>query len=111
MSKLHIISSGLYSRNLTQFSKMFAQQNGFIQCEHGQCMPVPTYLSDVLLLLFFEGKFNEDLLQLLITVVDNELLKAVVLSDKTFAFGCCGNTLELSWSRLLQQLQARELLY
>lgn len=41
------------------------------------------YLSDVFLLLFFEGKFNEDLLQLLITVVDNELLKAVVLSDKT----------------------------
>lgn len=111
MSKLHIISSGLYSRNLTQFSKMFAQQNGFTQCEHEQRMPVPTYLSDVLLLLFFEGKFNEDLLQLLITVVDNELLKAVVLSDKTFAFGCCGNTLESSWSRLLQQLQARELLY
>lgn len=94
MSKLRIISSGLYSRNLTQFSKMFAQQNGFTQCEHELRMPVPTYLSDVLLLLFFEGKFNEDLLQLLITVVDNELLKAVVLSDKTFAFGCCGNTLE-----------------
>lgn len=43
------------------------------------------YLSDVFFLLFFEGKFNEDLLQLLIAVVDNELLKAVVLSDKTFA--------------------------
>lgn len=41
------------------------------------------YLSDVFLLLFFEGEFNEDLLQLLITVVDNELLKAVVLSDNT----------------------------
>lgn len=41
------------------------------------------YLSNVFLLLFFEGEFNEDLLQLLITVVDNELLKAVVLSDDT----------------------------
>lgn len=45
--------------------------------------PFKYYLSDVFLLLFFEGKFNEDLLQLLITVVDDELLKAVVLSDKT----------------------------
>lgn len=45
--------------------------------------PFKCYLSDVFLLLFFEGEFNEDLLQLLITVVDNELLKAVVLPDKT----------------------------
>jgi len=45
--------------------------------------PLRYYLSDVFLLLFFEGQFDEDLLQLLIAVVDDELLKAVVLSDKT----------------------------
>lgn len=54
------------------------------QGEEGKERSIKGYLSDVFLLLFFEGKFNEDLLQLLIAVVDNELLKAVVLSDKTY---------------------------
>lgn len=37
------------------------------------------YLPYVLLLLFFQGQFDEDLLQLLVTVIDDELLEAVVL--------------------------------
>lgn len=73
--------------------------------------PFKHYLSDVFLLLFFEGKFNEDLLQLLITVVDNELLKAVVLSDETCLSLLCVNSLERSWSELLQQLQVNKPLY
>lgn len=40
------------------------------------------YLPNVLLLFFFQGQQDEDLLQLLITVIDNELLKAVVLQRK-----------------------------
>lgn len=39
----------------------------------------PHYLPYILLLLFFKSQLNEDLLQLFITVIDNELLKAVVL--------------------------------
>lgn len=73
--------------------------------------PFKHYLSDVFLLLFFEGKFNEDLLQLLITVVDNELLKAVVLSDETCLNLLCVNSLGPSWSELLQQLQVSKPLY
>ena len=38
-----------------------------------------TYLSDILLLLLTQCQLNEDLLQLLVAVVDDELLKAVVL--------------------------------
>lgn len=37
------------------------------------------YLSDIFLLLLLQGQQDEDLLQLLIAVVDDELLKAVVL--------------------------------
>lgn len=37
------------------------------------------YLPYILLLLFFKSQLNEDLLQFFITVIDNELLKAVVL--------------------------------
>lgn len=73
--------------------------------------PFKYYLSDVFLLLFFEGKFNEDLLQLLVTVVDNELLKAVVLSDETCLSLLRVNSLEPSWSKLLQQLQVNKPLY
>ena len=41
--------------------------------------PFLPYLSHILLLFGLEGEFNEHLLQLLITVVDNELLKTVCL--------------------------------
>ena len=37
------------------------------------------YLPYILLLLFFKSQLNEDLLQFFITVIDNELLKAIVL--------------------------------
>ena len=40
------------------------------------------HLSDVLVLLRLESQFNEDLLQLLVTVVDDELLKTVPLKRK-----------------------------
>ena len=40
------------------------------------------YLSDVFLLLLLQGHQDEDLLQLLVAVVDDELLKAVVLREK-----------------------------
>ncbi len=38
-----------------------------------------THLSDVLLLLLTQRQLDEDLLQFLVAVVDDELLKAVVL--------------------------------
>ena len=42
--------------------------------------PVPeVYLSDVFLLFLLECELDEDLLQFLITVVDDKLLKTVVL--------------------------------
>lgn len=37
------------------------------------------YLPYIFLLLFFKSQLNEDLLQLFITIINNELLKAVVL--------------------------------
>lgn len=40
------------------------------------------YLSDIFLLLLLQGHQDEDLLQLLVAVVDDELLKAVVLQEK-----------------------------
>ena len=39
-------------------------------------------LLDVFLLLLSQGQLNEDLLQLLVAVVDDELLKAVVLWEQ-----------------------------
>lgn len=41
-----------------------------------------TCLSDVLLLLFTQSQLDEELLQFLVAVVDDELLKAVVLSKE-----------------------------
>lgn len=41
-----------------------------------------TYLSDILLLLFAQCQLDEDLLQLFVAVVDDELLKAVVLWEQ-----------------------------
>lgn len=40
---------------------------------------IHTYLSDILFLLLTQGQLDEDLLQFLVAVVDDELLKAVVL--------------------------------
>lgn len=40
------------------------------------------YLPYVLLLLFLQGKFNENLLQFLIAIVNNELFKTVILQNK-----------------------------
>ena len=40
-----------------------------------------SYLADVLLLLLAQCQLDEDLLQLLVAVVDDELLKAVVLGE------------------------------
>lgn len=40
------------------------------------------HLSHILFLLLFQSEFDEDLLQLLIAVVDDELLKAVVLKTE-----------------------------
>lgn len=40
------------------------------------------YLTNIFLLLFFEGQFNEDLLKLFITIINNELFEAVVLCGK-----------------------------
>ena len=40
-----------------------------------------SYLLDVFLLFLLQGQFNEDLLQLLIAVVDDELLKTVGLKN------------------------------
>ena len=43
-----------------------------------------TDLRDVFLLLFLQGEFDEDLLQLLVAVVDDELLETVVLQQNTY---------------------------
>lgn len=41
-----------------------------------------SYLTHILLLLLTQGELDEDLLKFLIAVVDDELLKAVVLWHK-----------------------------
>lgn len=41
------------------------------------------YLAYVLFLLLFQGQLNENLLQFLIAVVNNELLKTIILQNKT----------------------------
>lgn len=40
------------------------------------------YLPYVLLLLFLQSEFDEDLLKLLVTIINNKLLKAVVLGER-----------------------------
>jgi hypothetical protein len=49
---------------------------------------VQPYLPNIFLLLFFEGKFDEDLLKLFITIVNNKLLEAVILCGKKKEIHC-----------------------
>lgn len=51
-------------------------------CDGGRNL---SYLTYILLLLLTQSELDEDLLKLLIAVVDDELLKAVVLWDKSDA--------------------------
>lgn len=41
-----------------------------------------SHLTDILLLLLAERQLDEDLLQLLVAIVDDELLKTVVLQER-----------------------------
>lgn len=49
---------------------------------NGSIVQFQLYLPYVLLLFFFQSKFNEDLLKLFVTVINNKLLEAVVLGGE-----------------------------